>query len=264
MLSIQEIEVVYMGAILVLRGVSMEVPDGEIISLLGANGGGKTTTLKAISGMLSIEDGKVTHGRVEYNGERIDGLSPQDIAKKGIIQIMEGRQVLEHLTAEQNLKAGALVWGNKSVRNDDLEKIFHFFPRLKNLRTRTSGYLSGGEQQMLVTGRALMAHPKVMLLDEPCIGLSPMLRNEIFEIIKRINREEKTTVLLVEQNVNMALSVSSYGYVMENGRIVLDGSSEELRKNEDIKEFYLGLCLSGERRSYKDVKHYKRRKRWVA
>ncbi len=264
MLRLNNIEVIYSEVILVLKGVSLQVPEGRIISLLGANGAGKTTTLKAISGVLYTELGKVTDGSIEFEGVRIDGKSPEEIVQMGIVQVMEGRRLFEHLTIEENLRVGAYARKDKKAIQRDMESVYGYFPRLKDLRSQVSGYLSGGERQMLVMGRALMSHPKVMLLDEPSLGLSPLLVKEIFEIIKKINREEKTSILLVEQNAKIALSTSDYGYIMENGRIVLDGYSQKLKENEDIKEFYLGLSHLGERKSYKEVKHYRRRKRWLS
>lgn len=263
MLRVNNIEVLYLNVIQVLRGVSLEIDDGKIVVLLGANGAGKTTTLKAISGLLRTEEGEVSHGSIEFDGIRIDRKSPEEISRMGIIQILEGRRVLEHLTVEENLIGGSLIRRGASNTKRDLEMVYRYFPPLKDLRHQTSGYLSGGEQQMLVMGRALMAHPKLMLLDEPSLGLAPLLVREIFNIVKRINAEEKTAILLVEQNARIALTVAEYGYVMENGRVVLDGPVAELRDNEDLKEFYLGLSRVGERRSYRQVKHYKRRKRWI-
>ncbi|MCJ7791516.1 MAG: ABC transporter ATP-binding protein [Dehalococcoidia bacterium] len=233
------------GVILVLKGVSLEVPDGKIVALLGANGAGKTTTLKAISGVLRIEEGEVTDGLIEFDGVRIDDRNPEDIVKMGIVQVFEGRRMFEHLTTEENLKVGASAHGNRTNLGGDLDIVYSYFPRLKELRNATSGYLSGGERQMLVMGRALMAHPKVMLLDEPSMGLSPILVRETFDIAAKINKEEKTTILLVEQNARLALRIAEYGYVLENGRVVLDGPAEKLRDNEDIKEFYLGLSEVG-------------------
>jgi branched-chain amino acid transport system ATP-binding protein len=264
MLRLNNIEVIYSEVILVLKGVSIEVPEGRIISLLGANGAGKTTTLKAISGVLYTELGKVTDGSIEFEGIRIDGKAPEEIVQMGIIQVMEGRRLFEHLTVEENLRVGAYARKDKEAIKKDMELVYGYFPRLRDLRGQVSGYLSGGERQMLVMGRALMSHPKMMLLDEPSLGLSPLLVKEIFEIIKKINREEKTSILLVEQNAKIALSISDYGYIMENGRIVLDGYSQKLKENEDIKEFYLGLSRLGERKSYREVKHYRRRKRWLS
>jgi branched-chain amino acid transport system ATP-binding protein len=263
-LRLNNIEVIYSDVILVLKGVSLEVPDGKIISLLGANGAGKTTTLKAISGVLYTELGEVTDGSIEFDNTRIDGKAPEEIVQMGIVQVMEGRRMFEHLTVEENLRVGAYARKDRDVILKDLESVYHYFPRLKDLRGHVSGYLSGGERQMLVMGRALMANPKVMLLDEPSLGLSPLLVREIFGIIKRINKEEGTSILLVEQNAKIALSTSDYGYIMENGRVVLDGPSPKLKENEDIKEFYLGLSQVGKRKSYREVKHYRRRKRWLS
>lgn len=262
MLKLSNIEVTYLNVIRVLHGVSMEVQDGQVVALLGANGAGKTTTLKAISGLLHVQEGEVTDGSVEWNGERIDKKHAQDIARLGIIQSLEGRRVFAHLTAEENLIVGHFG-NNRTPVKRDLEMVYHYFPRLKYLRRHIGGYLSGGEQQMLVIGRAMMASPKLMLLDEPSLGLAPMLVKEIFGIIQRFNTEQKTSVLLVEQNVRIALSIAHYGYVMENGRAVLDGTAEFLRNNEDIKEFYMGLSAVGAKKSYREVKHYKRRKRWL-
>jgi branched-chain amino acid transport system ATP-binding protein len=264
MLRLNNIEVIYSDVILVLKGVSLEVPDGGIVSLLGANGAGKTTTLKAISGVLRTELGEVTDGSIELDSKRIDKLDPEEIVRMGIIQVMEGRRLFEHLTVEENLLVGAYSRTDQQAVREDLERIYEYFPALRALRDKISGYLSGGERQMLVMGRALMGRPKVMLLDEPSLGLSPLLVKEIFRLIEWINQKEGVSILLVEQNARMALRISQYGYVMENGRVVLDGPSEKLMENEDIKEFYLGLSKMGQRRSYKDVKHYKRRKRWLA
>jgi branched-chain amino acid transport system ATP-binding protein len=266
MLRLNNIEVIYSSVILVLRGVSLKVPSGQIIAILGANGAGKTTALKAISGLLVREEGQVTRGSIQFNDQRIDQLPPEDIVRMGIIQVLEGRRLFEYLTVEENLVVGALARRHASDRaslNQDLEQVYHYFPQLKNLYKCTSGYLSGGEKQMLVIGRALMAHPQVMLLDEPSLGLAPRLVEEIFQIIRQISAEEKMSILLVEQNARVALDVASYAYVMESGRVVLDGPSAQLRENEDIKEFYLGLTQLGQRKSYRDVKHYKRRKRWL-
>ena len=263
MLKLSNVEVKYVGVILVLRGISVEVPAGNIVAILGANGAGKSTTLKAVSGLLHTEEGRVTDGSIEFNGVRIDGLGPEKIARMGIVQILEGRRVLEHLTVEENLQAGAVVAAGRGQVKKDLEMIYGYFPRLKDLRHQTSGYVSGGEQQMTVTGRALMAHPQLMLLDEPSLGLAPLVVKEILGIIKRINTEEKTSMLLVEQNARAALSLASHGYVMENGRIVLEGPAEKLKDNEDVKEFYLGLSAIGKRKTYREVKHYRRRKRWL-
>lgn len=247
-----------------LKGISLEVPDGKIVALLGGNGAGKTTTLKAISGLLGTELGKITDGGIEFNDIRIEKKSPEEIAWLGISQVMEGRRVLEHLTVEENLRIGAYLRKDGASIKQEIDKVYEYFPKLKDLRTHESGYLSGGEQQMMVIGRALMAKPRLMLLDEPSLGLAPLLVQEIFEIIKRINHEEKTSILLVEQNARAALSLSDYGYIMENGHIVMDGPADKLRENEDVKEFYLGLTGVGQKKSYRDIKHYKRRKRWLA
>lgn len=263
MLKLNNIEVRYQKVILVLKGISLEVPEGAIVTMLGGNGAGKTTTLKAISGLLKTEEGEVTDGTIEFDGEQIHRMNPETIARKGIIQVMEGGSTLEHLTVEENLLAGAAVIKSRAVIKNDLEKVYEYFPKLKMLRKATSGYISGGERQMLGIGRAIMAHPKLILLDEPSLGLAPLLVNKIFEIIERINRDEKTSVLLVEQNARIALSIASYGYVIENGRVVLDGTADQLRENEDIKEFYLGMSTIGKKKSYRDIKHYKRRKRWL-
>jgi len=263
MLQVNNIEVVYMNVIQVLRGVSLEVGDGQIVALLGANGAGKTTTLKAISGLLKTEEGEIADGSIDFDGQRIDRYGPEDIAAMGISQVMEGRRVLEHLSVEENLLVGAYRRKDRTGVKRDMEVVFDYFPRLKDLRRQTSGYLSGGEQQMLVIGRALMARPKLMLLDEPSLGLAPLLVQEIFEIIQRINAEQKMAILLVEQNARAALGIADYGYVMENGRIVLGGPAEKLRDNEDVKEFYMGLSAVGSRKSYREVKHYRRRKRWL-
>jgi len=263
MLQLNNIEVRYSRVIQVLKGISLEVPNGQIIAMLGANGAGKTTTLKAISGLLRTEEGEVTEGSIEFDGEQIHKLSPETIARKGVIQVMEGGRSLEHLTVEENLMAGAAVIRSRSAIKHSLEMVYDYFPKLKLLKKATSGYISGGERQMLGIGRALMANPKLILLDEPSLGLSPILVNTIFEIIKKINESKKTSVLLVEQNARAALSVASYGYVIENGRVILDGTARQLSENEDIKEFYLGMSTIGQRKSYRDIKHYKRRKRWL-
>jgi len=264
MLQVNNIEVCYMGVIQVLRGVSLEVGDGKIIALLGANGGGKTTTLKAISGLLKTEEGEVTSGDINFNGKRTDKYGPEEIAALGITQVMEGRRVLEHLTSEENLLVGAYLRKDKNGVKRDLEMVYSYFPRVKQMRGRTSGYLSGGEQQMLVVGRAMMARPRLMLLDEPSLGLAPLMVQEIYSIVRRINAEQKVAILLVEQNVQAALGIADYGYVMENGKIVMDGPADKLKDNEDVKEFYMGLSAIGERKSYREVKHYRRRKRWLA
>ena len=263
MLKLNNIEVAYLNVIRVLHGVSLSVDDGQVVALLGANGAGKSTTLKAISGLLHAEEGEVTEGSIEWNGKRIDNRNAEEIGRLGIIQALEGRRVFEHLSTEENLMVGAYQRRDYGAIKDDLSMVYQYFPRLKELRRNTAGYLSGGEQQMLVIGRAIMASPKIMLLDEPSLGLAPMLVEEIYDIVGRFNKEHKTSVLLVEQNVRVALSVADYGYVMENGRIVLDGSADFLRHNEDVREFYMGLSATGTRKSYREVKHYKRRKRWL-
>jgi branched-chain amino acid transport system ATP-binding protein len=264
MLSLNNVEVIYDGVILVLKGVSLTAREGAITTLLGANGAGKTTTLKAVSGLLRSERGEVTKGSIEFNGERIDRLPPHEIVKRGVVQVFEGRRVFEHLTTEENLVAGAHIQPDRRRVADGIARVYGYFPRLRERRGVQAGYLSGGEQQMLVIGRALMADPRLMLLDEPSLGLAPMLVEEIFGIVQRLNREQKLTVLLVEQNATLALTIAEHGYVMENGRIVLEGSAAALRDNADIKEFYLGLTDVGARKSYRDVKHYRRRKRWVS
>jgi branched-chain amino acid transport system ATP-binding protein len=264
MLSINNIEVVYDSIILVLRGVSLEAKPGCITTLLGGNGAGKTTTLKAISGVLRTERGSVTKGNITLDAQRIDGMAAYDVTRRGISQVFEGRRVFEHLSAEENLIAGAHLERDVAKVRTGIERVYSYFPVLKNRRSQPAGYLSGGEQQMLAIGRALMSQPKVILLDEPSLGLAPMLVEEIFGIVRRLVSEEKVTVLLVEQNASMALEVADHGYVMETGRIVLEGSAEKLRSNSDIREFYLGLNEAGSRKSYRDVKRYKRRKRWLA
>jgi branched-chain amino acid transport system ATP-binding protein len=263
MLQVDNIEVVYANIILVLRGVSLEVDDGQIVALLGANGAGKTTTIKAISGLLKTEEGEVTDGSIYFDGKRIDRLNTQDIAALGMSQVMEGKRVLEHLTVQENLMVFAYRRKDRGQVKKDLEMVFDYFPRIKSFHHRTSGYLSGGEQQMLVIGRALMARPKLMLLDEPSLGLAPLMMQEIYEIIKRINAERKMAILLVEQNAKAALSIADYGYVIEDGRIVINGPAEMLRDNEEIKEFYMGLSSVGSEKSYREVKHYRRKKRWL-
>jgi branched-chain amino acid transport system ATP-binding protein len=260
-LSINNIEVVYDDVILVLRGISLEVPKGEIVTLLGPNGAGKSTTLKAVSGLLQTEDGEVTKGSIHFKGESISNRAPDDIVRRGIFQVMEGRRIIEDMNVIENLRLGAYTRRDKEIK-DDIEKVFHYFPRLKERRAGLAGYLSGGEQQMLAIGRAVMARPEMILLDEPSMGLSPLLVKEVFSIIRSINQEQGITMLLVEQNANMALHCASYGYVMESGKIALDGTGEELLNNEDMKEFY----LSGgdkDRKSFKNLKSYKRRKRWM-
>lgn len=263
LLELNNIEVIYDDVILVLKGMSLTVKKSQIVALLGANGAGKTTTLKAISGLLKSEEGKVTDGTISFKGEQIDRKSPEDIVRGGIFQVMEGRRVFENLTVMENLIAGASTRKDGKHIKDDIDMVFEYFPRLKERSNQLAGYLSGGEQQMLVIGRALMARPTLMMLDEPSLGLSPLLVTEIFEIIKSINREKQVTILLVEQNARVALSIADYGYIMENGKVVLDDPVEKLKDNEDVKRFYLGLTEVGTKRSYKDIKHYKRRKRWL-
>jgi branched-chain amino acid transport system ATP-binding protein len=264
MLALNNIEVVYDGVILVLKGVSLTAEEGRITTLLGANGAGKTTTLKAISGLLRSERGEVTKGTVELDGTRLDRLPPHDVVRRGVSQVFEGRRVFENLTVEENLVAGAHIRKDFARAREGIEGIFDTFPALKERRHQPAGYLSGGEQQMLVIGRSLMCDPKVILLDEPSLGLAPLLVVEIFGIIRRLREERGLTVLLVEQNAALALDIADHGYVMENGRIVLEGPAEALRRNSDIKEFYLGLNEAGGRKSYRDLKHYKRRKRWLS
>lgn len=262
LLELNNIEVIYDDVILVLKGMSLSVEEGKIVTLLGSNGAGKTTTLKAISGLLKAEEGEVTDGSIHFMGERIDKKYAEDIVKMGIFQVMEGRRVFETLTVVENLIAATATRRDSKRIKSDMEMVFSFFPRLEERRNQVAGYLSGGEQQMLVIGRALMARPKLMLLDEPSLGLAPLVVKEIFDVIEKINREEGMTILLVEQNAMLALNLSQYAYVMENGKVVLDGPSEELRENPDVKEFYLGLTDVG-RKSFRDVKHYRRRKRWL-
>jgi branched-chain amino acid transport system ATP-binding protein len=262
-LVLNNVEVIYDQVILVLRGLSLAVGEGEIVALLGSNGAGKSTTLKAISGLLPSEDGEITQGEIVYDDKRIHARDAAQIVRLGISQVMEGRRVFEHLTAEENLRAGAYARRTNGSLQDDLELVYTYFPPLYERRRQAAGYLSGGEQQMLAIGRALMARPKLLMLDEPSLGLAPRLVAEIFEIIQRLNKELETTVLVVEQNARSALEIASHGFVMENGRIVLDGPAGELAKNPDVMEFYLGLTEAGERRSYRAVKHYKRRKRWL-
>jgi branched-chain amino acid transport system ATP-binding protein len=262
-LKLNNIEVMYHEVILVLKGVSIDVPHGGIVALLGANGAGKSTTLKSISGLLKHEDGEVTDGSIEFMGEKIHHLHAEEIAKRGIFQIIEGRRVFEHLTVEENLKVGAHLRGTGSASKERLEMVYRYFPRLVERRNVLAGFISGGEQQMTVIGRALMAQPKLILLDEPSMGLAPLLIKEIFEIITQLNRDEKIPLLLVEQNVKLALTVAPYAYVLENGRLVMHDTSEKLKENPDIRDFYLGLSDIGERKSFRHVKHYKRRKRWL-
>jgi branched-chain amino acid transport system ATP-binding protein len=262
-LQVNNIEAGYMGVIRVLHGVSLEVGDGKIVALIGANGGGKTTTLKAISGLLRTEQGNISSGDITLDGKRIDRLGPEEIAKLGISQVMEGRRVLEHLTVEENLRVGAYLRKDRAAVKRDLEMVYDYFPRIKEFRKRTSGYLSGGEQQMMVIGRAMMADPRLMLLDEPSLGLAPLAVQAIYEIIQQINKDRGLSMLIVEQNVKAALGIADHGYVMENGRIVLSGPADKLRDNEDVKEFYMGISSSGARKNYRELKHYRRRKRWL-
>ncbi|MGH2763494.1 MAG: ABC transporter ATP-binding protein [Thermoleophilaceae bacterium] len=261
MLQVENIEVVYDEVILVLRGLSLEVQQGQVVALLGSNGAGKSTTLKAISGLLPSEDGEITDGRIVYRDQPITHRDAAEIVQRGISQVMEGRRIFEHLTTEENLRAGG--YRRNGSLAEGLEQVYGYFPALAERRRQTAGYLSGGEQQMLAIGRALMGEPELMMLDEPSLGLAPRLVGEIFEIVRRLNQELGTTVLVVEQNARLALELADYGYIMENGRIVLDGPAGELAENPDVQEFYLGMTESGERRSYRDVKHYRRRKRWL-
>jgi branched-chain amino acid transport system ATP-binding protein len=263
-LSVNNIEVIYDHVILVLKGVSLSVPKGGITALLGANGAGKTTTLKAISNLLSAERGEVTKGTIVFEGQQVQALSPNDLVRRGCIQVMEGRHCFPHLSVEDNLMTGAYTRrdGNAAIKAD-LDLVYGYFPRLKLRRTSQAGYTSGGEQQMTAIGRALMSRPKMILLDEPSMGLAPQLVEEIFEIVKKLNEEQGVSFLLAEQNTNTALRFAKYGYILESGRVVLDGEASALRENEDVKEFYLGIAGEG-RKSFKNVKHYKRRKRWLA
>jgi branched-chain amino acid transport system ATP-binding protein len=263
-LSVNNIEVIYDHVILVLRGVSLDVAEGGIVALLGANGAGKTTTLKAVSNLLHAERGEVTKGTIEYRGERVDRLTPNDLVRRGVCQVMEGRHCFAHLTVEENLLTGAFTRkGSRGEIAAALDRVYQYFPRLKERRSSMSGYTSGGEQQMTAIGRALMAHPSMILLDEPSMGLAPQIVEEIFAIVIDLNRKERVSFLLAEQNTMVALRHANYGYILENGRIVMDGAASELANNEDVKEFYLGLSTAG-RRSFRDVKHYRRRKRWLA
>ncbi len=260
-LTVNNVEVVYHDIVQVLRGVSLTVRAGQVTSLLGTNGAGKTTTLRAISGLLKPENGRIREGTVSFGGRTLSSLGGTEVVKSGVVQVPEGRRVFKHLNVEENLRAGAIL--GRGRWRDDLERIYTYFPKLRTLRHRQAGYTSGGEQQMLAIGRALMAHPRVLLLDEPSLGLAPMLVAEIFENVRRINREEGLSVLVVEQNATVALAHSDYGYVMEGGRIVMEGESDWLSGNPDVKEFYLGVTEHGQRKSFRDVKSYKRRKRWM-
>jgi branched-chain amino acid transport system ATP-binding protein len=262
-LNVNGIEVIYNSVILVLKGVSLQVPQGGIVAILGGNGAGKTTTLRAVSNLLKGERGEVTKGSIELRGERIENLSPSDLVQRGVVQVMEGRHCFAHLTIEENLLTGAYTRKSKAEVAATLEKVYTYFPRLKTRRGSQAAYTSGGEQQMCAIGRALMASPNMVLLDEPSMGLAPQIVQEVFEIVKDLNAKEKVTFLLAEQNTNMALQYSDYGYIMESGRVVMDGPAAELATNEDVKEFYLGVG-GGERKSFRDVKSYKRRKRWLA
>ena len=263
-LSINNIEVIYDHVILVLKGVSLEVPEGSIVALLGANGAGKTTTLKAISNLLRAERGEVTKGTIEYRGERVDRMTPNELVRRGVCQVMEGRHCFQHLTVEENLLTGAFTRkDSRAGVAEALEKVYHYFPRLKERRGSQAGYTSGGEQQMTAIGRALMASPTMILLDEPSMGLAPQIVEEIFEIVRDLNEKERVSFLLAEQNTMVALRFANYGYILENGRVVMDGAASGLATNEDVKEFYLGLSTAG-RKSFRDVKHYRRRKRWLA
>ena len=264
LLSVNNIEVIYDHVILVLKGVSLEVPEGGVVALLGANGAGKSTTLKSISNLLGAERGVVTKGSISYRGEKVHSLSPNELVNRGVVQVMEGRHCFEHLTVEDNLLTGAYTRRDgRAAIHKDLELVYSYFPRLKERHRSQAGYTSGGEQQMIAVGRALMARPTLILLDEPSMGLAPQLVEEIFDIVKRLNENEKVTFLLAEQNTNMALKYSKYGYILENGRVVMDGNADTLLDNEDVKEFYLGVS-GEERKSFREVKHYRRRKRWLA
>ncbi|MEJ2176895.1 MAG: ABC transporter ATP-binding protein [Gammaproteobacteria bacterium] len=263
-LSVKNIEVIYDHVILVLKGVSLDVPKGGIVALLGANGAGKTTTIKSISNILGTERGEVTKGSIEFLGERVDALTPNELVKRGVVQVMEGRHCFEHLTVEENLLTGAYTRrASRKEVHDDLELVYTYFPRLKERHKSQAGYTSGGEQQMIAVGRALMARPSVILLDEPSMGLAPQLVEEIFQIVKALNEKEGVTFLLAEQNTTVALRYATYGYILESGRVVMDGEASMLAENEDVKEFYLGMS-GGDRKSFRDVKHYRRRKRWLA
>jgi len=264
MLTLNNIEVIFDNIILVLKGVYLHVPEGKIVTLLGSNGAGKTTTLKAVSGIIKPERGEVTRGSIELEGKRIDTMEPSDIVKQGISQVFEGRRVFEHLNIRENLMAGAHTISSTRRIQQDIDRVLHYFPRLGERMRVSAGYLSGGEQQMLAIGRGLMSHPKLLMLDEPSLGLAPLLVEEIFHILKQLNEEEGVTMLIVEQNAAIALSIADEGYIMEGGKVVLSGTGDELRHNDDIKEFYLGLSEVGAKKSYRDVKHYRRRKRWLS
>jgi branched-chain amino acid transport system ATP-binding protein len=262
LLRVENVEVVYNDVVLVLKGLSLKAEEGKITALLGSNGAGKSTTLKAISGLLKTEDGEVTDGAIYYRDEKIQHMAPEKVVRNGVFQVMEGRRIFEDLTVEENLRCGSFT-RPKSEFSDGLELVYGYFPRLKERRKQVAGYMSGGEQQMLAIGRALMAKPRLLLLDEPSLGLAPLLVEEIFEIVGKVNRHEGVTVLLVEQNARAALNIAHYGYIMENGRIVMDAPASELLGNPDVQEFYLGMSGAGEKKSYRDIKHYRRRKRWL-
>ncbi len=266
LLEVDNIEVVYNKSVQVLRGLSLRVPEGAIVALLGSNGAGKSTTLKSVSGLLTLEDGEVTAGEVRFRGKDVKGVPPERLVRDGLFHVMEGRRVFEDLTVEENLIAATYALsGSKPSLSDSYELVYNYFPRLKERRKQLAGYLSGGEQQMLALGRALIAQPDLIMLDEPSLGLAPLLVEEIFTIVARINREQGTAILLVEQNAAVSLAIASYGYIMENGKIVIDGPADKLTANEDVQEFYLGVGgKEGEARSYRDIKHYKRRKRWLS
>ncbi len=264
LLELNNVEVIYDDVILVLKGLSLQVREGQIVALLGSNGAGKSTTLKAISGLLVPEDGEVTDGSIQYDGVAIQNRDPALIVRRGIFQVMEGRRIFEHLNVDENLRAGGYTLAQGREISAKLDLVYHYFPRLGERKQQVAGFLSGGEQQMLAIGRALMPAPRLMLLDEPSLGLAPLLVQEIFAIIERINQEQGTSILLVEQNARVALRIADHAYIMENGRIVLDGTPAELSENADVREFYLGLTEVGQRKSYRDVKHYKRRKRWLS
>ena len=264
MLTLNNVEVVYNDVIAAVRGISFEVPDTAIVALLGSNGAGKSTTLKAISGILKSQDGEIEDGSIEFNGVRLNEKSPEEVVRMGICQVPEGRRVFDDLTVDENIRVGAFTRKDKNKVTRDYDFVMDLFPLLKERKNQLAGYLSGGEQQMLAIGRGMMSKPKLMMLDEPSLGLAPLVVKEIFSVIMRINQEEGTGILLVEQNANVALLHATYGYIMENGKIVMDDKSEKLIQNEDVKTFYLGLTGDAQKKSYKDVKHYKRRKRWLS
>lgn len=263
MLTVENLEVVYNDVVLVLRGISLEVPDGQVVALLGANGAGKTTTLRAITGLLEVHEGEITKGSVHFDGDDITRLDPEVRVKKGISQVMEGRRIFAEMTVDENLKAGAYINGDSKAVDAAHQRVMDLFPVLSGRRKSVAGYMSGGEQQMLAIGRALMQDPKLLILDEPSLGLAPLLVQQVKDVIVEIN-QQGTSVLLIEQNANMALSIAHHGYIMETGKMVMDGSADKLLRDEDVQEFYLGLHAEGERRSFRDVKHYKRRKRWLS